>query len=121
MSRNRMRNSQSLKWSTVLQIIVVVGLLLMLGVSYLAYQNHVRRLAQDELKLRKDLAMMEERNRQLSGNLARLKSPLEIERRMAALNLRFVKIMELENHPMDDETSPRARWSRPPETQNARF
>jgi cell division protein FtsB len=104
-----MRQSHTLKWGTVLQIFVLITLMAMLVVSYLVFKNHVFRLAQDESKLVKELRAIEERNRQLSGNLARLKSPLEIKRRVAALNLHLVSTTELETHAMDEETSQTTR------------
>jgi uncharacterized protein HemX len=74
MSRNRMRNSQSLHWMGVVKWILIATLLAGLGLCYMICKNQNLHLAQKTQEVRKQLAAIESRNEQLSGDLQTMKS-----------------------------------------------
>ena len=92
MSRNRMKNSQSLHWMGVLKWILIVGLMSILGLVYMLGKNQNLYLATETLKLQKQLASIEKRNEQLKLDLNYMKSPSELERRLANMHSTLVRI-----------------------------
>ncbi len=100
MSRNRVKNSQTLHWSTIVKWGALVGVFALLGLSYLVFKNQIVSTASETAKQEKQLRQIVERNRQLSVDVARLKSPQRLERYVALVNSRlpapqqFVRITE---------------------------
>lgn len=90
MSRNQMKHSQSLHWLKVLKIVVVAGICLALGLSYITYKNQAMKVAQDTLKQKKELARIIERNVQLSDRINMMTSPQALQRRIHGSDLRPV-------------------------------
>ena len=70
MSRNRMRNSQSLHWMGVLKWILVTGLLAGLGLCYMLCKNQNLHLAQETHQLQQKLDNIKSRNTRPRGRPA---------------------------------------------------
>ena len=102
MSRNRLRNSNSLHLTTVLKVVLMLALIASLGLSYIFLDNRQKRLANEISKQETQLKVMTERNLQMQSVIDRLKSPAALERRVAGSNL--VKLTELEIVRMDQGT-----------------
>lgn len=83
MSRNRMKDSQSLHWMSVIKWVLIAGLLSGLGLSYMLCKNRNMNLAEETSKLKKQLALIDRRNQELAGELDVMKSPKMLERRLA--------------------------------------
>jgi hypothetical protein len=96
MSRNRMRNSQSLHWMGVLKWVVILGFLSVLGLSYMFCKNQNLRLASQTLDLRKKLASIERHNTTLTLDLEMLKSPVVLERRLRQMRSSLVPLSDPE-------------------------
>ncbi len=105
MSSNRIKGSQSLHWATVLTWIVLIGMMAALGVSYLVLKNKILRIAQETSKQEQELIAWRDRNAQLQAAIQVLKSPQELQRRVAGAGL--VKVTELQWIPMDVATGTR--------------
>jgi len=90
MSRNRMKNSQSLHWMGVLKWILIAGLLAGLGLCYMICKNqnlHLAQKTQDEQKL---LQTIEARNDELALDLQSMKSMAVLKRRLAQMHSSLV-------------------------------
>ena len=83
MSRNRLKNSQSLHWMGVVKWVLILGLLSVLGLSYMFCKNQNLRLADQRLKLVRTLNSIEQRNTALGLDLEMMKSPALLKRRLA--------------------------------------
>ncbi len=94
MSRNRMRNSQSLHWMGVLKWVVILGFLSVLGLCYMFCKNQNLRLASETLDLRKKLAAIERHNTTLALDLEMLKSPEQLKRRLAQMRSTLVPLYD---------------------------
>ncbi len=94
MSRNRLRHSQSLHWMAVLKWVLMVTLFSALGLSYILCKNQIVRVAEETRKQEKELSRMQERNKQLLLDIARLSAPQELQRKIA--DSRLVRLTELE-------------------------
>ena len=94
MSRNRMRNSQSLHWMGVLKWVVILGFLSVLGLSYMFCKNQNLRLASTTLDLRKKLAAIERHNTTLGIDLEIMKSPELLKRRLAQMHSSLVPLYD---------------------------
>ncbi len=90
MSRNRMRNSQSLHWMGVLKWILIAGLLAGLGLCYMLCKNQNLHLADETLRAKKHLAAIEARNGELTLDLQRMKSMNLLKRRLALMHSTLV-------------------------------
>jgi hypothetical protein len=101
MSRNRMKNSQSLHWMGVLKWILITGLLAGLGLCYMICKNQNLHLAQKTQDVRKQLDAIEARNDELAADLQSMKSMKLLERRLVQMHSTLV--------PWGD---PRANWVR---------
>ena len=86
MSRNRMRNSQSLHWMGVLKWVLILGLVSVLGLSYMFCKNQNMRLADETRQLRLKLERIEQHNTALALDLEMLKSPALLKRRLAQMH-----------------------------------
>jgi len=83
MSRNRMKNSQSLHWMGVVKWILIASLLAGLGLAYMICKNQNLHLAQKTQDYQKQLEAIESRNNELEADLESMKSPRPLERRLA--------------------------------------
>ncbi len=84
MSRNRMKNSQSLHWMGVVKWILIAGLLAGLGLCYMLCKNQNLHLAEETHRVQKQLDAIEARNAELTADLQSMKSPKLLERRLVA-------------------------------------
>src|SRR5260221_9657721 len=74
MSRNRMKNSQSLHWMGVMKWILIAGLLSALGLFYMLSKNQNLHLAEETHKLQLELDAIVKRNEVLALDLEGMKS-----------------------------------------------
>jgi hypothetical protein len=86
MSRNRLKNSQSLHWMGVIKWILIAGLLAGLGLCYMICKNQNLHLAQKTQDVQKQLDAIEARNAVLAADLQSIKSPKVLERRLAQMH-----------------------------------
>ncbi len=101
MSRNRMRNSQSLHWMGVVKWVLITGLLSGLGLCYMLYKNHNLQLAEETMKLQIQLDAIKKRNDVLALDLETMKSSKMLEKRLLAMHSTLVHVGD-----------PRASWVR---------
>ena len=90
MSRNRMKNSQSLHWMGVLKWIMIAGLLAGLGLCYMICKNQNLHLAQKTQDFQKRLEEIEARNEELAADLQHMKSMALLQRRLAQMHSTLV-------------------------------
>ena len=90
MSRNRMKNSQSLHWMGVIKWILITGLLAGLGLCYIICKNQNLRLAQRTKDVGKQLDEIEARNAELEADLESMKSMKLLERRLVQMHSTLV-------------------------------
>jgi hypothetical protein len=90
MSRNRMKNSQSLHWMGVVKWILIAGLLAGLGLCYVICKNQNLHLAQKTQDARKRLEGIEAQNEQLALDLESMKSMRPLQRRLAMLHSNLI-------------------------------
>ena len=90
MSRNRMRNSQSLHWMGVVKWILITGLLAGLGLAYMICKNQNLHLAQNAQDYQKQLDAIEARNAELAADLQGMKSMKLLERRLVLIRSTLV-------------------------------
>jgi len=86
MSRNRMKNSQSLHWMGVIKWILIAGLLAGLGLCYMICKNQNLHLAEETRKYQKQLEMIESRNDELALDLQSMKSSNALKRRLMLIH-----------------------------------
>jgi hypothetical protein len=99
MSRNRMKNSQSLHWMGVVKWILITGLLAGLGLSYMHCKNQNLQLADETHRMQKQLDLIEARNEELAADLQSMKSPKLLERRLQLMHSTLISWGD-----------PRAQW-----------
>ena len=92
MSRNRMKNSQSLHWMGVVKWVLIAGLLSVLGLSYMLCKNQNLHLAEETHRLQVQLDSINKRNAELQMDLNGMKSPRELEKRLARMNSTLVRL-----------------------------
>jgi hypothetical protein len=90
MSRNRMKNSQSLHWMGVIKWILIAGLLAGLGLCYMICKNQNLRLAQKTRDAEKQLEAIESRNEELALDLQGMKSMAPLKRRLVQMRSTLV-------------------------------
>jgi hypothetical protein len=90
MSRNRIKNSQSLHWMGVVKWILIAGLLAGLGLCYMLCKNQNLHLAEETLRVQKQLDSIERRNAELASDLESMKSLNLLERRLRQMNSALV-------------------------------
>jgi hypothetical protein len=95
MSRNRMRNSQSLHWMGVVKWVLIAGMLSVLGLSYMLCKNQNLHLAQETYRLELQLEGIQKRNSQLTYDLETMKSPVRLVRRLAQMHSTLVRLSDL--------------------------
>jgi hypothetical protein len=94
MSRNRLKNSQSLHWMGVVKWVLIAGLLSVLGLSYMLCKNQNLHLAEETRKLEVQLDGIEKRNYQLTYDLDSMKSPSRLVRRLAVMHSNLVRLSD---------------------------
>jgi hypothetical protein len=106
MSRNRMKNSQSLHWMGVVKWILIVGLMSVLGLSYMLCKNQNLHVAEETHRLQLQLNAIENRNAALAFDLEKMKSQRELERRLVQMHSTLVRLddMRLTVVPMEQNT-----------------
>jgi hypothetical protein len=92
MSRNRMKNSQSLHWMGVVKWVLIAGLLSMLGLCYMYCKNQNLQLAESTHRLELQLGAIQKRNYELMGQLETMKSPQRLQRRLAQMHSDLVRL-----------------------------
>jgi len=112
MSRNRMKNSQSLHWMGVLKWILIAGLLAGLGLCYMICKNQNLHLAEENQDLEKKLEAIEARNHILATDLQSMKSPGPLERRLLQMHSTLVAWGDPRANWMPWEQNTRARLAR---------
>ena len=90
MSRNRMKNSQSLHWMGVIKWILIAGLLAGLGLCYMICKNQNLHLADETRLAQKKLAAIEARNAELTLDLQSMKSMALLKRRLVLMRSTLV-------------------------------
>jgi hypothetical protein len=110
MSRNRMKNSQSLHWMGVLKWILIAGLLAGLGLCYMICKNQNVHLAAEAQRVQKQLDSIAARNAELEAGLQSMKSLKLLERRLIVMHSTLV--------PWGD---PQANWVRLDQNTRARL
>jgi hypothetical protein len=110
MSRNRLKNSQSLHWMGVIKWILIAGLLAGLGLCYMICKNQNLHLAQKTQDVQKQLDAIEARNAVLAADLQSMKSPKVLERRLGQMHSTLVYWND-----------PRASWVRLDQNTRARL
>jgi len=94
MSRNRMKNSQSLHWMGVVKWILIASLLSVLGLSYMLCKNQNLHLAEESHRLELQLNGILKRNAQLTYDMDTMKSPLRLQRRLAQMHSNLVRLSD---------------------------
>jgi hypothetical protein len=100
MSRNRLKNSQSLHWMGVVKWILIAGLLAGLGLCYMLCKNQNLHLAEETHRVEMQLESIQKRNAELASDLETMKSLNLLERRLVQMHSTLV--------PWGD---PRANWN----------
>ncbi len=90
MSRNRMKNSQSLHWMGVVKWVLIASMLAGLGLFYMLSKNYNLHLAEETHRLQLQLDKINTRNAELSGDLVGMKSPKLLQRRLAQMHSSLV-------------------------------
>jgi len=112
MSRNRMRNSQSLHWMGVIKWMLITGLLSGLGLCYMLYKNHNLHLAEETMKLQIQLDEIKKRNDVLALDLETMKSSRMLEKRLAQMHSTLVHWGDARTNWVRLDQNPRARLAR---------
>jgi hypothetical protein len=90
MSRNRMKNSQSLHWMGVVKWVLIAALLAGLGLCYMLCKNQNMHLAEETQRMQKQLDGIEARNSELAADLQSMKSLKLLERRLLQMHSELV-------------------------------
>ena len=94
MSRNRMRNSQSLHWMGVMKWVLILGMGSVLGLSYMFCKNQNMRLADETHELHLKLEGIERHNTALNLDLQMMESPNPLKRRLAQMRSSLVPLYD---------------------------
>jgi hypothetical protein len=94
MSRNRMRNSQSLHWMGVLKWVLILGLGSVLGLSYMFCKNENLTLADETHKLQLNYDAIEQHNRAMALDLEMMKSPSRLARRLQQMHSSLIVLSD---------------------------
>ena len=90
MSRNRMKNSQSLHWMGVVKWILIAGLLAGLGLCYMICKNQNLHLAEETHRVQNQLDAITARNAELADDLQNMKTFNVLKRRLAQMHSSLV-------------------------------
>jgi len=104
MSRNRMKNSQSLHWMGVMKWIMIVGLLSVLGLSYMFCKNQNMHMAEEVRGMQNQLGAIRKRNETLAFDLEKMKTLDELKRRLVAMRSPLVPVSTLRFVALDQNT-----------------
>jgi hypothetical protein len=110
MSRNRLKNSQSLHWMGVVKWILIAGLLASLGLCYMLCKNQNLHLAEETHRVGKQLEIIEARNKELALDLEGMKSMSLLNRRLTQMHSTLIGWGD-----------PRANWVRLDQDTRARL
>jgi len=94
MSRNRMRNSQSLHWMGVVKWVLILGLGSVLGLSYMFCKNQNLRLADETQRLQLKYEAIERHNTALALDLEMMQSPERLKRRLAQMRSSLIALYD---------------------------
>jgi hypothetical protein len=94
MSRNRMKNSQSLHWMGVVKWVLIAGMLSVLGLSYMLCKNQNLHLAEETRRLELQRETIQKRNDQLTYDLDMMKSAGRLQRRLAQMHSGLVRLSD---------------------------
>jgi len=109
MSRNRLKNSQSLHWMGVLKWVLIIGMLAGLGLCYMLCKNQNLHLADQTLRAQRHLETIEARNAELANDLRNMKGLKLLEKRLALMHSTLIAWGD-----------PRASWVRLDQNTRAR-
>ena len=112
MSRNRMKNSQSLHWMGVVKWILIAGLLAGLGLCYMLCKNQNLHLAEETHRVQKQLNSIEARNAELALDLQSMKSMALLKRRLAQMHSTLISWGDARANWLAWEQNTRARLAR---------
>lgn len=112
MSRNRMKNSQSLHWMGVVKWILIVGLMSVLGLSYMLCKNQNLHVAEETHRLQLQLDAIQNRNAGLAFDLEKMKSQRELERRLVQMRSTLVRLDDMRLTVVRRDQSTRMRLAR---------
>jgi len=90
MSRNRMKNRQSLHWMGVIKLILISSLVAGLGLCYMLCKNQNLHLAEETHLLQQHLDAINARNEDLAADLRRMKSLTLLDRRLKLMHSSLV-------------------------------
>jgi hypothetical protein len=90
MSRNRVKNSQSLHWMGVLKWVLIAAMLAGLGLCYMIRKNDNLHLAQETYSAQKALDQIEATNNELEVELQSMKSMALLKRRLQQMHSSLV-------------------------------
>ena len=109
MSRNRLKNSQSLHWMGVVKWVLIAGLLAVLGLVYMLGKNQNLHLAEETHRLELKLDSIQKRNRDLTLDLEGMKSSHELQRRLVLMRSSLVLLTEMRSNVVAMDSSTRMR------------
>jgi hypothetical protein len=112
MSRNRMKNSQSLHWMGVVKWVLIAGLLAGLGLCYMLCKNQNLHLAQKTQDAQKTLHAIEARNAELALDLQSMKSMALLKRRLVLMHSSLIAWGDARANWLPWEQNTRARLAR---------
>ena len=112
MSRNRMRNSQSLHWMGVVKWILIAGLMAGLGLCYMLCKNQNLHLAEETHHVQKQLDAIEARNADLALDLQSMKSMALLKRRLVQIHSTLISWGDPRANWLPWEQNTRARLAR---------
>lgn len=112
MSRNRMKNSQSLHWMGVVKWVLITGLVSGLGLTYMLCKNQNMHLAAETRRLQLQLDTLKSRNKELKGDLESMKSLARLQNRLKAMHSNLVYWNDPSATWVSLEQNPRARVPR---------
>jgi len=109
MSRNRMKNSQSLHWMGVVKWVLISSLVAGLGLVYMLCKNQNLHLAAETRRLEIQLATIEARNKELNGDLETMKAPRRLAARIRDMHSTLVQWGDPSAMWVELEQNPHAR------------
>jgi hypothetical protein len=112
MSRNRIKNSQSMHWMGVMKWVLIAGMLSGLGLGYIMYKNQNLHLAAETQLLKNQLDAINRRNWELSVDLDGMKSPQRLQRRLAEIHSALIPWGDVRANWVRMDQDTRARLAR---------
>jgi len=112
MSRNRMKNSQSLHWMGVVKWVLISSMVAGLGLVYMLCKNTNLHLAAEKHRLEIQLATIEKRNKELNGDLESLKTIKRLQAKLKEAHSELVQWGDPSATWVSLEQNPHARVAR---------